>query len=107
MNQNKIDTYHLYKQVRQGKISQSDMDRAANYNRNVDVSDIIRDYNDNMKALGENAPLEKQDKVQAKAIKNYMARKVGTGRPYDDYYYYWLTMDRKESEVFNLSLIHI
>jgi hypothetical protein len=68
----------------------------------VDVSDIVKNYKKQMKALGSDAPIEKTDRVEADAIKEFMTRKIGANRPYEDYYQYWLNgMDKATKDAFN------
>lgn len=68
----------------------------------VDVSDIVKNYKKQMKALGADAPIEKTDRVEADAIKEFMTRKIGANRPYEDYYQYWLNgMDKATKDAFN------
>lgn len=67
----------------------------------VDVSDIVKNYKKQMKALGPDADIEKTDRVEADAIKEFMTRKIGANRPYEDYYQYWLKgMDKKTRDEF-------
>ena len=70
--------------------------------KSADVSDIITDYKKKMKALGPRASINKTDRVQADAIKEFMTRKIGAGLTYDDYYNYWLNgMDEDTKDAFN------
>lgn len=70
--------------------------------KNADVSDIITDYKKKMKALGPRASIRKTDRIEADAIKEFMTRKLGANRPYDDYYNYWLSgMDKATKDAFN------
>ena len=70
--------------------------------KDADVSDIIADYKEKMKAAGPRASLKKTDRIEADAIKEFMTRKLGANRPYDDYYQYWLNgMDKDTEDAFN------
>ena len=70
--------------------------------KNADVSDIIKDYKKKMDELGPRASTRKTDRVEADAIKEFMTRKLGADRPYEDYYQYWLNgMDKKTADEFN------
>ena len=71
-------------------------------NKKADVSDIIANYKKKMAALGPKASIRKTDRVEADAIKEFMTRKLGANRPYDEYYQYWLNgMDEKTKDDFN------
>ena len=80
----------------------------SNPSKKADVSDIIKSYKEKMAALGPKASIKKTDRVEADAIKEFMTRKLGANRPYDDYYQYWLNgMDKKTraefEEIYNES----
>lgn len=73
----------------------------AKPSKKADVSDIIKSYKEKMAALGPKASIKKTDRVEADAIKEFMTRKLGANRPYEDYYQYWLNgMDKKTREEF-------
>lgn len=74
----------------------------AKPSKSADVSDIVKNYKKQMEALGPRASIKKTDRVEADAIKEFMTRKLGANRPYEDYYQYWLRgMDKKTSDQFN------
>lgn len=79
----------------------SSKQQPAKPSKKADVSDIIKSYKEKMAALGPKASIKKTDRVEADAIKEFMTRKLGANRPYDDYYQYWLNgMDKKTRDEF-------
>lgn len=74
----------------------------AKPSKNADVSDIVKSYKEKMAAVGPRASIRKTDRIEADAIKEFMTRKLGANRPYDDYYNYWLSgMDKATKDAFN------
>ena len=66
------------------------------------VKDILTTYAQRMSNAGIDAPLSKIDRIEADAIKEFMKRKVGEGKKYNDYYEYWLNgMSEKDRKDFN------
>lgn len=93
----------VYRDAKSGKAAREANARPIlKADENADVSDIVKQYKADMKALGENASAAKQNKVEVNAIKEFMRRKVGAGHPYEDYYNYWLRgMSKNDSDAFN------
>ena len=100
--QNK-EARRVYRDAKSGKAAREANARPIlKADENADVSDIVKQYKADMKALGENASAAKQNKVEVNAIKEFMRRKVGAGHPYEDYYNYWLRgMSKNDSDAFN------
>lgn len=100
--QNK-ESRKVAREARSGKAAREANSRPIlEADKNADVSDIVKNYKKEMKALGENASLAKKDKVEVNALVDFMARKVGAGHPYEDYYNYWLKgMSKEDSDAFN------
>lgn len=70
--------------------------------KKADVSDIVKSYKEKMAAVGPRASIRKTDRIEADAIKEFMTRKLGADRPYEDYYQYWLNgMDKATEDAFN------
>lgn len=104
---NRIEEYNKWarkvsREARSGKAAREANARPIlKADENADVSDIVKQYKKDMKALGENASESKRDKVEVNAIKEFLRRKVGAGHPYEDYYNYWLRgMNDKDQEAF-------
>lgn len=105
---NRIEEYNKWARKETRRVKSGEAAREANArpilkaDENADVSDIVKQYKADMKALGENASAAKQNKVEVNAIKEFMRRKVGAGHPYEDYYNYWLRgMSKNDSDAFN------
>lgn len=100
--QNK-EARRVYRDAKSGKAAREANARPIlKADEKADVSDIVKQYKADMKALGENASVAKQNKVEVNAIKEFMRRKVGAGHPYEDYYNYWLRgMSKNDSDAFN------
>lgn len=103
-----IEGYNKWARKETRRIESGEAGREANArpilkaDKNADVSDIVKNYKKEMKALGENASLAKKDKVEVNAIVDFMTRKIGAGHPYEDYYNYWLKgMSKEDSDTFN------
>lgn len=77
-------------------------ERHTEPSKKADVSDIVKSYKEKMAAVGPRASIRKTDRIEADAIKEFMTRKLGANRPYDDYYNYWLRgMDKATADAFN------
>lgn len=98
-----VDTMSKWKR---GEITDEEFVKRAQQpakpSKKADVSDIVKSYKEKMAAVGPRASIRKTDRIEADAIKEFMTRKLGANRPYDDYYNYWLSgMDKATKDAFN------
>lgn len=100
--QSKSSAVKSFVESKRGGKSDTEKQQPTKPSKNADVSDIVKSYKEKMAAVGSRASIRKTDRIEADAIKEFMTRKLGANRPYDDYYNYWLSgMDKATKDAFN------